>query len=80
MTEGSKQLRITRPTKPVDPPPDRGNLMNAEDIAGQLLGGHVKADWVRRHVPGKMDLGHRTKMWWESEVIEWINSTRTVLQ
>ncbi len=75
MTEDTS-LRITRPTKPVEPPPDRGRLMNAEDIAGKLLGGHVKACWVRRHVPGKMTMGHRTVFWWEFEVIEWINSTK----
>ena len=69
-------LRIQRPTKPVDLPPDRGNLMNAEDIAGKLLGGSRSPCWVRRNVPGKMDLGHRTKMWWEYDVIEWIDSTK----
>ena len=69
-------LRITRPTEAVEPPPDRGKLMNAEDVAGPIYGGRVTACWVRRHVPGKMNMGHRTKFWWEYEVIEWINSTK----
>ena len=50
--------------------------MNAEDVAGQLYSGERTPKWVLRTVPGKMNLGHRTKMWWEFEVIEWINSTK----
>ena len=69
-------LRITRPTEAVEPPPDRGRLMDAKDIAEQLFGGHVKAEWVRRYVPGKMTMGHRTVFWWEDEVIAWIDSTK----
>ncbi len=69
-------LRIARPDKTVEPPPNRGRLMNAEDIAGQLLGGSRSPCWVRRNVPGKMTMGHRTVFWWEYEVISWIDSTR----
>ena len=50
--------------------------MNAEDIAGQLFGGQVTPEWVRRKVPGKMAMGHRTVFWWESEVISWIDSKK----
>lgn len=76
MTVDTRLIRIQRPAKAVEPPPYRGKLMNAYDIAGQIYGGHVSADWVLRKVPGKMDMGHRTKMWWEFEVVEWINSTK----
>ena len=69
-------LRITRPTEAVEPPPDRGRLMDAKDIAGQLFRGRVKAEWVRRHVPGKMTTGHRTVFWWEYEVISWLDSRK----
>ena len=69
-------LRITRPTEAVEPPPDRGKLMNAADIVSDLYRGRVKACWVRRHVPGKMTMGHRTVFWWEYEVIQWIDSTK----
>ena len=69
-------LRITKPTEAVEPPPDRGRLMDAREVAGQLFGGHVKAEWVRRHVPGKMTTGHRTVFWWEYEVISWIDSNK----
>ena len=69
-------LRIARPTEALEPPPDRGRLMNAEKVAEQLFGGQVKAEWVRRHVPGKMTTGHRTVFWWEFEVISWIDSNK----
>ncbi len=69
-------LRITKPTEAVEPPPDRGRLMDAREVAGQLFGGHVKAEWVRRQVPGKMTTGHRTVFWWEFEVISWIDSNK----
>ena len=69
-------LRITKPTEAVEPPPNRGRLMDAREVAGQLFGGHIKAEWVRRHVPGKMTAGHRTVFWWEFEVISWIDSNK----
>ena len=69
-------LRIERPPTVVERPPDRGRLMDAKDIAGQLFGGRRTACWVRRHVPGKMTQGHRTVFWWEYEVIAWIDSTK----
>ncbi len=75
MTAGSN-LRIARPSKPVDPPPVRGRLMNAYHVAEQVYGGQVGADWVRRNVPGKITMGHRTVLWWEFEVIEWIDSNK----
>ena len=69
-------LRIAKPTEILKPPPDRGRLMNAEKVAEQLFGGHVKAEWVRRHVPGKMTTGHRTVFWWEYGVISWLDSRK----
>ena len=50
--------------------------MNAEKVAEQLFGGQVKAEWVRRHVPGKRTMGHRTVFWWEFDVIGWIDSNK----
>ena len=55
-------------------PDDRGRLLNAEQIADLI--GDVSASWVRRSVPGKLDLGHSTKRWWEADVLAWINSRR----
>lgn len=75
MTEDTR-LRIQRPTEPVEPPPYRGRLMKAYHVAEQLYSGERSPKWVLRNVPGKLNLGHRTKMWWEFEVIEWINSTK----
>ncbi len=75
MTAGSN-LRIARPSKPVDPPPDRGRLMNAYHVAEQVYGGARGPKWVLRNVPGKMTMGHRTVMWWEYDVIAWIDSKK----
>lgn len=55
---------------------DGGRLMNARQIADEILGGHVSPEWVRRNVPGKITLGHSTVMWHEDEVWEWVNSRR----
>ena len=69
-------LRIERPPAVVEPPPDRGKLMDAKDIASDVYRGRVTACWVRRHVPGKMTQGHRTVIWWQYEVLQWIDSTK----
>ena len=74
MTTG--KLQIARPDMAVEPPPDRGRLMNAHHVAEQLYSGERSPKWVLRNVPGKMNLGHRTKMWWEYDVIAYINSTK----
>ena len=55
-------------------PEERGRLLDAEQVA-ELIGG-VKAPWVRRNVPGKLNLGHSTKRWWEADVLAWIQSRR----
>jgi len=51
---------------------ERGPLLDAHQVA-DLIGG-VSPEWVRRNVPGKLDLGHSTKRWWRSDVLEWIDS------
>jgi hypothetical protein len=61
-----------------EPPPDRGRLLDAEEIAREIFYGKVSARWVRRHVTaGKVKLGHVTVMWWEIPVRDWL-ATRTV--
>jgi len=59
---------------PLHPPPDRGRLLDPEAVAA-LIGG-VSPAWVRRNVPGKLDLGHSTKRWWEADVRAWLDSLR----
>ena len=68
-------LELLRPPGPLDPPPDRGRLLTPAQVA-DLLGG-VTAAWVRRHVPGKLVLGHSTVRWYEGEVRAWLESRRT---
>ncbi len=55
-------------------PEDRGRMLDAQQVA-DLIGG-VKASWVRRNMPGKLNLGHSTKRWWEADVLGWIQSRR----
>ena len=68
-------LKLNPPAPgPMDPPPDRGRLLDPEQVA-ELIGG-VSPAWVRRNVPHKIDLGHSTKRWWERDVLRWLESLR----
>ncbi len=51
-------------------------LMTAQEISNEIFRGHVSPEWVRRNLPKKIDLGHSTKAWWESDVIEYIESRK----
>lgn len=56
--------------------PRRGRLVDAQYIAIEIIGGDdpPSPEWVSRNVPGKIDLGHRTKRWYEDEVWTWVES------
>ena len=69
-------LRVARPEPMPEPPPDRGRLLTAQQVAVELLDGTVSAAWVRRHVPHKVVLGHSTVRWYELDVRAWIASRR----
>jgi len=70
-------LYVLRPdTAPSAPPPDRGRLLTAAQVAAELLGGTVSPSWVRRHVPHKLTLGHSTCRWYELDVREWLETRR----
>ena len=70
------ELRVLRPEAgPPEPPPDRGRLLSAQEVA-ELIGG-VSAAWVRRQVPHKLALGHSTVRWYERDVCGWLESRRT---
>lgn len=58
------------------PPPKKGRLMSAQTVAEEIFGGEVSAKWVLRTVPGKLDLGYNTKMWYEDDVWRWVASHR----
>ena len=57
------------------PPPDRGPLLTAEQVA-ELIGG-ISPAWVRRNVPHKIPLAYNTIRWYESDVKAWIDSKRS---
>lgn len=61
----------------LDPPPDRGRLLSADQVASDLFYGHVTAAWVKRNVrAGRFRVGHRTIAWFEHDVRAWIASHR----
>lgn len=69
------ELQVLRPdAAPPAPPPDRGRLLSAQEVA-ELIGG-VSAAWVRRQVPHKLALGHSTVRWYEQDVKAWLERCR----
>ena len=54
--------------------PERIRLLKAEQVADAVFGGSVTPRWVRLNVPGKRKYGHRTLLWFEHEVREWVLS------
>ena len=54
--------------------PDRGPLLTPEAVA-ELIGGVTPA-WVRRTVPGKLQLGQRTVRWYKGDVMDWVETRR----
>ncbi len=70
------ELRVVRPGTPPEPPPDRGRLLTAAQVAAELFGGTVSPAWVRRHVPHKVMLGHSTVRWFERDVRAWLEGRR----
>ena len=64
--------RLALPLRPPTPPPDRGSLLTAKQVADLVVG--VSPAWVRRTVPGKLVLGQRTVRWFRDDVLRWIAS------
>lgn len=62
------------PPGPVEPPPNRGQLLTPAEVA-ELVGG-VSEAWVRKYVPHRVALGHRTVRWYEADVRAWLESRR----
>jgi predicted DNA-binding transcriptional regulator AlpA len=70
-------LHVLRPDAgPPAPPPDRGRLLTAAQVAAELLGGTVSPSWVRRHVTPKVVLGHSTVRWYAADVQVWLEARR----
>ena len=72
-------LRLEPPSvsAPLAPPPPRGRLLTAEQVATDLLAGAHSPAWVRRHVRPKLALGHSTVRFYETDVVAWIEQQRT---
>ncbi len=47
--------------------------MTPQQVA-DLVGG-VTPQWALRNVPGKLSLGQRTKRWYRSDVLRWIEGS-----
>jgi predicted DNA-binding transcriptional regulator AlpA len=60
---------------PPTPPPDRGRLLTAREVAD--IAGGVSEAWVRRNVPHKLTLGHSTVRWYELDVRRWLEDRRS---
>lgn len=68
-------LKIDR-TAPAIPAP-RGPLMDAQQVATELMAGTVTETWVRRNLPGKVKLSHRTVRWFRDDVVRWLETRRS---
>jgi hypothetical protein len=57
---------------------DRGRLMNGKQIAENIFNNTVSSQWVRRNVAPekKITLGRSTVMWWERDVIAWLDAAQ----
>ncbi len=56
------------------PPPNRGRMLSAKQVAADVFNGTVSESWVRRNLPGKIRLGHSTVVWWELDVRHWLEA------
>ena len=67
-------LHIKPKTGLPDPPPDRGKLLSADEVAA-IIGG-VSQSWVRRSVPHRVTVGYRIVRWYELDVRAWLETNR----
>jgi hypothetical protein len=55
-------------------PPDRGRLLDADQVAVEVFSGQVTPHWVKRNLrAGRVKIGARTVRWWEHEARGWLN-------
>jgi len=72
----SKTALHIYPAAATTAPPNRGQLLDAAEVAARLFAGRVKPRWVMEHVPCKVRLGHRTVFFYEADVREWLERHR----
>lgn len=71
-------LKLEQPSnrEPSGPPVPRGRLLSAEQVATDLLHSSLSPAWVRRNLPHRIELGHSTVRWFETDVMAWIEARR----
>lgn len=59
-------------------PRERGRIMFAAEIAKEVFAGLRTEAWVRRFVApaAKLRLGHATVVWFEADVMAWLEAHR----
>jgi len=71
----TRALRIEKPTPAIPVP--RGRMMDAQAVATELFDGTVSETWVRKNVPGRVKLSHRTVRWFRDDVVRWLEQRRS---
>lgn len=71
----SKTISLYREGDPFAPPPDRGRLMSAEQVASDLMPQGIDARYVRRHVHPRVTLGRKV-FFYELDVRRWLEAQR----
>lgn len=56
----------------------RGRLLSANQIAVELFDDASKERWIRQSLApeARMTLGSSTVVWWELDVLEWLQTKR----
>jgi len=54
--------------------PNRGRLLTADEVALDLFCGQRTGQWVRETISFGNRAGHRTVLWYELDVINWIDA------
>jgi hypothetical protein len=76
MTQRPK-LDLMHVSDPFAPPTNLGRLWYDDEICAQFFGSRVTVRWVREHLPRDKGLKiGRGWAWYESDILEWINSRR----
>lgn len=68
-------LRLASPAL-LEPLPDRGPLLTAQQVAATVFNGSVSPGWVRRHVTPKVVLGHSTVRWYAHDARAFVEARR----
>lgn len=70
-----KTIALYKGEDPFAPPPDRGRLMSADQVASELMPQGIDARYVRRHVHPRVILGRKI-FYYELDVKRWLEAQR----